>query len=349
MQGKGEAARQIGLRIKEARLSRGLSLRALAEKVGVSAQAISKYERGLDIPGSGVLLRLAEALGVKWEYFIRPRRVECLEPAYRKRSSLPAKELKAITTRAKEHLERYLEVEDLFPGEKAGEELPRLEAWTPEEAEDAAEELRRIWDLGLDPIENLVELLEDKGVKVIPVDTRDDRFDAMAFRTKDGTPVIAYNKNLPGDRQRFSIAHELGHLVLGLGSSPVEEKIANRFAGAFLVPRSVARRELGGSRRKLGFRELCLLKKKYGLSMQSWIVRAHEIGLLSERATEQMFRWFGKEGFRKKEPEPLPSEEPSRMERLVARALAEEIITKARAEELLGKPLREEGGACGAV
>jgi transcriptional regulator with XRE-family HTH domain len=65
----------IGERIKIARRAAGLSQRALAKAVGVSAMAISKYERELDTPGSDVLLRLAQALGVKTEYFLRPTTV----------------------------------------------------------------------------------------------------------------------------------------------------------------------------------------------------------------------------------------------------------------------------------
>jgi transcriptional regulator with XRE-family HTH domain len=69
--GKGEKM-NIGKRLKSIRLQAGLSQRDLAEKVGISARAISKYERGLDTPGSAVLIRLAKAFGVRVEYFLRP-------------------------------------------------------------------------------------------------------------------------------------------------------------------------------------------------------------------------------------------------------------------------------------
>lgn len=335
----------VGERLKIARRTAELSQRDLAKAAGVSAMAISKYERGLDIPGSDVLLRLAHALDVKTEYFLRPITVTLTAPSYRRRTSLPRKKEYAILGQIQEWLERYLDVENFFGGSPefdlpAG--LDRRVAST-DEIERVALNLRQEWDLGLAPIESLVEVLEERGIKVGLVDGHED-FDALTFWMDGGgkneVPVIAVKRDLPGDRQRFNLAHELGHLVLEPVAGVDAEKAAYRFAGAFLVPGSVARFELGSRRRALDPHELHLLKHKYGLSMQAWVYRAKDLGILSESAATRLFRQFRQQGWHRQEPgDQIPPEEPERLKRLVLRALAEDIISESRAAELLGTPL----------
>jgi Zn-dependent peptidase ImmA (M78 family) len=329
----------IGGRIKIARRAAQLSLRALAEEVGVSAQAISKYERDLHVPNSDMLLRLARALGVKIEFFFRTQQFTLSPPVYRKRASLPRKQEQAIQAHIQEWLERYLEIESFFPSE----EMPRFAhpeglVWQEgslEDVERVALELRQEWKLGVDPIDSLVELLEEHGMKVGLVDAH-EKFDACTFWVNGSAPVIAVNRDFPGDRQRFSIAHDLGHLVLGTD----DDGFANRFAGALLVPGPVACRELGERRRTLSLSELHLLKHKYGLSMQGWIYRAKDLGIISESAFRYLNQRFRAARVHRREPgKPFPTEEPKRMERLVYRALAEDLISKPKAAELLSKPV----------
>lgn len=333
----------IGERIKIARRAAGLSQRAVAEAVGVSAMAISKYERELDTPSSDVLLRLAQALDVKTEYFLRPVTVTVTAASYRRRTSLPRKQEHAIMGQIQEWLERYLDVESFFngpPGFDLPADLSRRVA-SLSEVEQVVLGLRRAWHLGWDPIENLVEVLEDRGIKVGQVDGHED-FDALTFWAADNIPVIVVKRGPPGDRQRFSLAHELGHLVLEPAEGVDAEKAAYRFAGAFLVPESVVHFELGPERQRLDLYELHLLKHKYRLSMQAWIYRAKDLGILSESAATQLFQQFRQQGWHRQEPgDPIPPEEPGRLKRLVIRALAEDMISQSRAAELLGMPLTQ--------
>ena len=192
--------------------------------------------------------------------------------------------------------------------------------------------------MGDDAIENLMELLEDQKIKVGLVDGFDD-FNACTFQAGE-SPVIVTKLGQSGDRQRFNLAHELGHLVLQVGQDMSVEKAAHRFAGAFLVPAENARRELGAQRSNLDFSELYLLKHKYGLSMQAWVSRARDLHIIDENTAERLFRAFSAKGWRKIEPgEPLISEKPLRMQRLIFRAFAEDLISHTRAEELLGTAL----------
>ena len=337
----------VGERIKLGRKSSGLSLRALAEEVGVSAQAISKYERDQDVPSSGVLLRLARALGVRVEFFFRQRPVAISSPVYRKRTALPRKQEEAVKARVQDWLERYLEAESFISLEPIPQfDLPenmKRQVTSLAEVEEVALELRRAWGLGLAPIENMFELLEDHGIKVGLVDAH-DKFDGCIMWANETIPVIVVKRDLPGDRQRFNLAHELGHLVLDPASSVDIEKAAYRFAGAFLVPAQQVYFELGQRRQSLDLLELHSLKHKYGLSMQGWIYRAQDLRILSTNAATRLFQRFRQHGVHRQEPgDQLPPEEPKRMTRLILRALAEDLISESRAAELLGRPLTRLG------
>ena len=335
----------VGERIRQARKMAQMSQDALGNKAGVSKQAISKYELAKDMPGSAVLSQLAKALGVRVEFFLRRKSaLDVQAPAYRRHSRLGAKEQEAILAEVQEWLERYLEVESFLPRDevRSFQFPPNLDrnVHCLEVVEDVAEGVRRAWDLGLDPIENLTEVLEDKGIKVRLAEAP-DRFDALTMWVNGEVPVIAVNRSFPGDRQRFSLAHELGHLMLKVGPGVDEERAACRFAGAFLVPAAVAHYELGGGRHTLDAHELYLLKQKYGVSMQAWVYRAKDLGIVSESAAQSLFSSFKSSGWYRQEPgEQLPREEPQRMKRLVMKLLAEDLISESRAAELLGEPLR---------
>jgi predicted nucleotidyltransferase/Zn-dependent peptidase ImmA (M78 family)/DNA-binding XRE family transcriptional regulator len=329
----------FGERIKIARRRAELSQRALGDAAGVSAMAISKYERGLDVPRAAVLLGLAKALGVRTEYFLRPVTVNLPWPSYRRRAPLPRKKEWAIQGQVQEWLERYLVIESLL-GEartfRPPASLDRRVAWLGE-VERVALRLRRAWALGLAPIESLAEVLEDEGMKVGLVGGQED-FAALTFWLNDESPVFALKRGLPGDRQRLSLAHELGHLLLEPAEGVDAEKAAYRFAGAFLVPAPAAYGELGQSRTTLHHSELHLLKKKYGLSMQAWVHRAKELGIISEASAARLRRTFRQQGWHQREPgSQIPPEKPGRMERLALRALAEGVISRSRAAELVGQ------------
>jgi Zn-dependent peptidase ImmA (M78 family) len=130
-------------------------------------------------------------------------------------------------------------------------------------------------------------------------------------------------------------------LILDIEGKLEPEPAANRFVGAFLVPAKTARYELGNNRTDLNINELYMLKQKYGLSMQAWIYRAKDLSIISENTAVRLFQQFRTNDWRRQEPgKPYPSETPMRMERLIYRALAEDLISHSRAQELLGRPLQ---------
>lgn len=335
----------IGERIRAARKVAGLSQQALADQVKVSKMAISKYESGDVIPGSGMLLALGKALGVKVEFFLRPVSVTLRLPQYRCRKALTKKEEAMILGRTEDWLERYLTTERIVGAERTLD-LPRKDDCSIidfEDIEALALFVRKQWDLGLDPIENVMDVLEQHGIKV-GVLAASEKFDALTL-WYNHHPVIIVNKEMPGDRQRFSLAHELGHLVmqlesdLGTGALPekVDEMAANRFAGAFLVPEEMAVRELGRQRTRLDFREIYLLKHKYGMSMAAWIYRALDLGIITRDGADRLRRELSIRRWRKTEPgKQIPSESPTQMRLLLLHALSERTISESRFAELIG-------------
>ena len=218
----------------------------------------------------------------------------------------------SILEHVQEWLERYLDVESLLNMVPIVDIPAKQHVETLDDIEHVATDVRKQWQIGLSPITNLMELCEEHGIKIELVDGH-EAFDGLTLWANATIPVIVLQRNIPGDRQRFCLAHELGHLVLDVAENIDEEKAAHRFAGAFLVPRSVAEQELGSTRHTIGFRELQLLKKKYGLSMQAWIYRVKDLHILSEPGVIQMIKQFRQRGWYKEEPgEAIPSEEPQR-------------------------------------
>ncbi len=336
----------LGERIKSARLRANLSLRALAERVGVSAQAISKYERNLDIPSSSVLIRLSKELDVSLEFLLRPSLVILTEPAYRCHPTRISKRaLINIKAQVQEWLERYITIEKLL-GEEQKFIMPAIARRFAklEDVEIVAIELRTHWKLGLDAIPNLTETLESLGIKVGFVQ-REKHFDGLCLTANGKIPVIVIQEKIPGDRQRLSLAHELAHLILEFPRNwriKDIERAAFRFAGAFLVPEPMVIKELGAKRHFLDIDELHFLKRKYGMSMQAWVRRAHDLEIISKATAVNIYREFRRQGWHLSEPgEPYPSESSSRIERLILRALREGVIKEERAKELRGKPLAQ--------
>jgi Zn-dependent peptidase ImmA (M78 family)/transcriptional regulator with XRE-family HTH domain len=344
----------LGDRLQQARKARGWSLATLAEAARgiVTRQALYKYEKGLDTPRSEVLLALAHALGIAIDYFFRPSSslVTLSELACRKRSGLGKRDLAAIRAQVKDRIERWLELESFFPPRRfaqflySPENLQAIERL--EDVENLTKDIRSRLSLGLAPIEILTELLEDSGIKIFQWPGEEGKFDGFSCWANNDIPVIVVKAKLSGDRQRSSLAHELGHLVMKPVKGLDPEKAARRFSGAFLVPDVVARRELGAKRHKIEMSELLTLKRKYGMSIQQWIYRAKDLGIITNGYAASLFRCFRTQDWHKCEPgEQLPEETSSRLKRLAIQAVAEDLVSPARAAELsgisLGK-LREE-------
>ena len=158
------------------------------------------------------------------------------------------------------------------------------------------------------------------------------------FFLANNKPIVVISNNWPGDRQRFTLAHELGHLILqkSLPTDLDEEKACNRFAGSFIFPKPAVQQEFGKTRSSIELRELLLAKQEYGLSMGGVLFRLFQAKIISESLLKGWQIRFSKEGWRKREPgEPLPSEVAHVFEQMIFHALGEDYISEAKAAELL--------------
>lgn len=335
-------------RLHRARKAAGLSLRDLGERVGVSHAAIKKYEDGEAMPSSDTLLQLARALHVRTEYFFRPAPVALEGIEYRKRNSLPKKRLDAITHEILDQIERRIELENLFPQSPVKSFAPakglKERIQSMDEIEEVADQVRSVWNLGLDPIPDLIDVLETNGVRVFMIEAdSENKFDGLAAHV-NGMPIVVVGRHWPGDRQRFTLAHELGHLMLKgrLAEDIDEEKACNRFAGAFLFPRESVRQELGSHRNAIELKELGLLKDEFGLSMAGILYRARDLDIISHAYREDQAKLFRFKGWFRKEPgQDYPAEKAHIFEQLVFHALAEDYIGESKAAELMNMPLQQ--------
>ena len=346
----------IGTRLKLARSAAGLSLRGLEEEIGnrVTAQAIGKYERGESMPSSGVLIALADALGVSVDYLAGDQEELTLVGAdFRKKAITSKREEAQVQARVLHMLERYLMVEKLLDLPSVEWDKPPGAPWpvvgSLVEAERGADALRHYWSLGSKSIPDLVELLEGRGVKVLSIELADS-IDGLTARVRQASgntlPVIVVNAGHWGERQRFTLAHELGHMVLSVTEAKVnEEKAAHRFASAFLMPAAALWAEVGRRRTSVGWGELFELKQLFGVSVQALTYRCKDLGIFSQVLFRRLFDEFKRRGWR--DPpyqEPLAvseGEKPRRFERLCLRALAEGAVSEPKAAELLAIPVRE--------
>lgn len=348
----------IGDRIKLARRKAGYSLRNLSDAMedGVTAQAIGKYERGESVPSSGVLLALSQALGASLDYFLDAHGVTLAGVEFRTKTSTSARDKAHVETEVLEWIERYLQIETVLGLDSAEWQCPlakprRLRS--PEDAEALADLVREKWQLGIDPIPNITELLEQKGLKVLTVQlpTRVSGFTCLVKRLDDETdlPVIVVNSNFSLERRRLTLAHELAHRLIEPDclSDKDEERAANVFAGAFLMPAKHLLREVGKHRNAFGYKEIVDLKRLYRVSGAALLVRLRQLDVISQSTLTYAFQTIAR-GWRTQEPEEIePTRERGkreralRFERLCYRALAEGLISLTKASELLRQPVSD--------
>ena len=330
----------VGNRIRQARVSAGMSVQNVSATVGVSRNAIYKWERGEDVPRQSIIIKLARLFEVDTDFFFREVHVTMCTPAYRRKALLAKKTQDCVEARIALELEKQLFVDSLFPER----EFPQFSAgsywvWSLSDVETAADQLRTSWGLGLDPIGSVISAVEEHGVRVVMIDGVEG-FDGFSCFANESIPVIAIPAGMPGDRQRFTLAHELGHMVLKTAPEVDEEKAAHRFAGAFLAPRRAVVSELGPRRSRLDIDELAILKRSYGMSMQAWARRAFDLGIIQREAYKSLFRTFSARGWRREEPGPaVPEERPTRTQLLARQAVAEGLLTPVAADRLLGRVL----------
>lgn len=331
----------FALRLVSARKMAGMSLQDLANKLGneVSKQAISKYEQGKMKPDSKNLIALANALNVSVDYFYSspPIKVELVDVDFRKYNTKLSKlDDEALRYKAVDLFERYLELEVILNLNEKSEYFEYNNVISnSNDAEEAAIELRKRWNLGYDPIPDVVEMLEDKGYKVIEIDAAEG-FDGMKALIGDIKVIVlrkTHDENEDVVRKRFTALHELAHHALKFKDGIThkeEELLCHKFASAVLYPAEMAKKELHKGRFHFYENELILIKERWGISFTAIFYRANQLGILNDYVLKRFNVGFKQRGYHIPNAEPgrfRSREKPTRMDRLVYLGLAKEVLT----------------------
>jgi Zn-dependent peptidase ImmA (M78 family)/transcriptional regulator with XRE-family HTH domain len=336
----------LGKRIKQFRLAKNYSLDELVAATGgiVSKVALSKYERGIIKPSNKVLTAIAKALDVKSINLVVPPTVKVEFIAYRKGSSLSKKEQANVESLVSSKLEDIVKIQDLlFASNKPNLPVKHYKINKMEDVEIVSTDLRSKWKLGLDPIGNITSLLENNFVHVIFINSAKcfDGISALAYtnNTQLKAAAVISKNNIPGERQRLNLAHELGHIVLDVANSLDEEKVAFRFGGAFLAPKETVLNLVGSRREHFQVRELLILKKIFGISIQALLFRLKDLDIISQTSFSNWYRIINKNNWKKSEPMPIKEETSHWFEKNVLHSFSEGLISSDEAARLLGEEI----------
>jgi Zn-dependent peptidase ImmA (M78 family)/DNA-binding XRE family transcriptional regulator len=322
--------RVIPERIREAREARGFTTEAFGDAIGVSRQAVAQYETGQTSPSAAVLASIISVTKQPPTFFTEPRgrRAESfLAPFWRSLKRMENPERIRISRRLEwaadivSYIENFLELPKI--------DLPPIE-WDAEngstdEIEDIARRVREHWGLGLGPIHNLSSVLEYHGIILVRERVSCEDMDALS-RWQNGRPYILYSADVEsGPRTTYNLAHELAHMILHSGVEVTSENLAklerqaNRFAGAFLLPRATFPLEVVST----SITYFKFLKERWGVAIAAMVYRCKDLGILNESQVKYLWRQMNALGIRKKEPgdekfqQPLPTLLRSSLEMLV--------------------------------
>jgi len=327
-----------------ARKMAGMSLQDLANALQnkVTKQSLNKYELGLMKPTGELLSLLSKELSVKPDFFLRKGIVELGEISFRKRADLLKKDEEAVVEKARDYVERYLEIESILgEDQKFDNPIKLSNLQTKEEVEKAAYHLREVWELGSNPIPNLVEMLELRGIKVFLVDDV-DQFDGFATITGNGVPLVVVNvKDKSIERIRFTTIHELAHILLHFTKEVAADKrqveiLCHCFASCFLIPSEKLKAMLGGQKRSyIAIKELIAIKEYYGISIRAILHRLAELEVITDTYYKRWVVYLSKTYGHKVEPGNYKGDEKLKVfEQLINRALSEGIISMSKAAAL---------------
>lgn len=309
----------VGEMIALLRVVRRLTQVELAKKAGVSQAVLSKAESGLVDLEETRLAAVAAALEVPISRLTHGAPAEGVLSAcafHRKRSSLAVSDAKRI--RALLDLTR-LQVEGLVPSEHAPVTVPResptSDGYTT--AGEIARKVRTAMSAPDGPLPDLAGAIESMGAIVVVRDLEAGKIDAIGSWPEGHGPLFLLNSTVPGDRQRFTLAHELGHAVMHPVPTTEQEREADEFASELLMPTTVIRDELSGVK----LADLARLKARWGVSMAALARKARDLGMISEYDYKTLNIEMSKAGYRTREPVHIAHESPALVARCIHRAL----------------------------
>jgi len=326
-------------RLKLARTRRQLTLKALAEKVGLTPRMVSEYEKKYceHIPPEQTIDAFSKALGYPEDFFFISDDIEEVSPdtvSFRSLKSMKAAQQHAAIGAGSIALliNDYFESKFNLPSVN----IPDLRGVKPEVA---AETLRELWKLGSQSISNMIHLLELHGVRVFSLAENTQSVDAFSF-WKDNIPYVFLNTQKSGERSRFDAAHELGHLILhrhGIPQGKDLEAEADQFAAHLLMPKKTV---LAHSNRYLSLEDIIGLKHNWKVSAMALIVHMKNVDGITEWHHRNLIIEASKKGLRSKEINGIERETSLLLDKLL-NSLKQEGISIKDIATYLSLPLEE--------
>ncbi|HJJ36770.1 MAG TPA: XRE family transcriptional regulator [Methanocorpusculum sp.] len=327
----------FGEKLRGIRILHRMTQEDLAKRVSLEKMSISKYESGKMMPSSLTLVALCNVFEVSPDYFFRESTVNITAtPEFRTLGNvkLAKTDQMRISQKTEEAMGNLLEISGICAIARDFSQLESLRRTVrnSEDIEQLAMDVRDTWALGHDPIENLMEVAETNGFAIILVDGP-KKFDAAVFIDDTYGPIISLKRDVPKNRQRFTLAHELGHYFIRNSERNANmrwtpETRANRFAAALLVPRDDLIKDIGENRTNISSDELCMLRDKYGISIESLLVRMVSLGIISKQLKSRLEAYDI-------ETKSSEIEEPRLVRKLVNRAVSEGYISRRKGIDLL--------------
>lgn len=310
----------------------GLTQAELAAACNVSQSLISKVEAGMISVPADLTDSLARALDAPRDLFFAEARVYGYGSAcfhHRKRADVTVKRLRSIQARV--NLLR-IQIERLLAGVEVSttrhfSRLPIEEHGRPD---NVAQLVRAMWRLPMGPVENLAATIEAAGGIVLLLDFGTNRLDAVSQWVEGTPPLLFLNRRQPGDRLRWTLAHEVGHLIMHETPSPDQEREADAFAAEVLLPA----REIAPELEPVTLPHLAQLKIRWRVSIAALLKRAHDLGLTTEAQYRRLFTRYNILGYRHGEPVPVPVEQPSLVRRVLQLHLDEHAYTPSQLAKL---------------
>jgi Zn-dependent peptidase ImmA (M78 family)/transcriptional regulator with XRE-family HTH domain len=314
-----------GERLTLARQLGGLRKSDLAARIGRSSTAVAAWESGAKRPTAANVAELALGLGVTPAFFA-PRGASLVAG-----DALPHfRSLRSTSQRARDQAFAYgLVATDIAQSiEKHVEfpepEVPQIDVALDDPndaAEDAARQLRRVWGMPAGPTKHLVRLLEQHGVLVVFSHEQASAVDAYSFETLSRPTVVLNPRKNDYYRQRFDVAHELGHLVMHADAEPGNKTVedqAHRFASELLMPADEIRDMLPTTMGARSWDVLGALKEEWGVSIAALLYRARHLGRLGDVSYRNAMVSLSQRGWRRQEPGLVTAvEQPSMLPRAV--------------------------------
>lgn len=301
-----------GSRLKSARKYRGKTIVELANDIGVSKQAVSQYENGTIYPIFEILMNIVNTLKFPREYFYEKDSIQIeLGNTYFRASSKLTKKEEGIQN------EKSILLGKIFSVLNEYIEFPKLNLpdIDPElSIEEKAMKVREYWGIGHEPIQDIIYVLEKNGIIITAMNTNTENVDAFSQR-QDINGEMHYIIALGNDkgsatRRQFSVAHELGHIILHDAFLELEylsneelrdiENQAHEFASAFLLPKDTFSKDIIAYPTNLEY--YIQLKKKWRTSISAMLVRANNLNILAYSSYQTLMRKMSRLGWRKKEP-----------------------------------------------